>query len=187
MSGAQPWRLESVVKAGFSGDDHDASACPGLDLDRRPSPERRVQERAPLGERLLSHWYRLRGLKGFVTRGQIEPEKFGDLWGNCFIIGPDRRRGPLTIARVGRLPSCEVTRGLTAQDAAMLLDWILELAGTCFTAAAPMVRREFFPDQVDGAEYSCVVVPLTDGVGTVRSVLGLIEAMASRTGSGSRR
>ncbi len=183
MSGAQPSSLSPVVAAGFSA--ADGNARTGPETDRQPGPGRRIQDRAPLGEQLLSHWYRLRGLKGFVTRGQIAPEKFGDLWQNCFIIGPDGRRGPLTIIQVGRLPSCEVTRGMPAQGATMLLDWILDLAGTCFATAAPMVRREFFPDRVDGAEYSCVVVPLSDGAGTVRSVLGLIEAMASETGSKS--
>ncbi|MFQ5533495.1 MAG: hypothetical protein ACE5EM_01555 [Sphingomonadales bacterium] len=126
-------------------------------------------------ERLLALWYHARGRKGYVTKRQAGPERLRDLWPRCFMVDQPDRAGALVFTRIARLPLAAGGGVANARDGAMLLEWITDLARKALASGLPIARRDFFPCGPDGTEYNCVTLPLTDDLGLIRSVIGVVE------------
>lgn len=137
-------------------------------------------------EQLLTTWYRARNGKGLVEHARMTPRTVGEIWPRCFVIDHQDSINPLVFSQIGRLPCHSEVDGDAARNGAMLLEWITDLARKAFVDGGPLVRHDFFPCEADGTEYGCVVLPLTDRLGVIRSVIGLVERSVHKKGGSVR-
>jgi hypothetical protein len=141
-----------------------------------------------LSEKLVDHWTATKNRRGWVEATDLSSGELAGVWPYCFELEPDRWAKGFRVVRIGRILDGVIgfsDAGLdhgqndvmrtTPEIAAMLIDWVRNLAAESFQSREPLSERESFAAQSGTVTYSCTVMPLTNRQFVPVSVVGVIE------------
>jgi hypothetical protein len=137
----------------------------------------RVSERR-LNMRLMAYWQDLRGTGSHALIERFDPEAVVDLWPHCFTIVPAPNPNKATFVHVGDMIAADsglTTVGLLVSDipADTLLGRALHLVAEVLKVKYPIVDSGEFTDHLHRPSlYRSILLPLTDGRGTVGLLVG---------------
>lgn len=137
----------------------------------------RVSERR-LNMRLMAYWQDLRGTGSHALIERFDPEAIVDLWPHCFTIVPAPNPNKATFVHVGDMIAADsglTTVGLLVSDipADTLLGRALHLVAEVLKVKYPIVDSGEFTDHLHRPSlYRSILLPLTDGRGTVGLLVG---------------
>jgi hypothetical protein len=137
-----------------------------------PAPE--FERRLVL--RVLNHWQDLCGDRPYQSRGQIDPERFGDDWANCFILALDAGAEPLFLYAGTAFAGPDWTDAVGKRIGECPEETLLRSAATFF----PRVLDRRIPMSVGGPGvnfgrailYRSILLPLSEDGERIDALLG---------------
>jgi hypothetical protein len=141
-------------------------------IDRRQAHRRMVH-------RLLAHWRDAQGEGGFPSLDAILKRDLGDILPSIFVLKVSADAGEPAFARVGKLFAGEVSGDLTGRPVSAVPEGtLLEQAVGIYddgvlVRKVPIIRGGEF-EHVQGGTvlYRSIILPLSEGQGTIDFLLG---------------